>query len=102
MTCRCSRPKAVVEYRRQAYIARENHIRITLDSQIRATESCMDIFSSQLPLFWVMDPFAVVLEVKYNGFLLSYIKDLLDQVDRSELSVSKYCLARRLTLGYVG
>ena len=102
MTCRCYRPKAVVEYRRQAYIARENHIRITLDSQIRATESCMDIFSSQLPLFWVMDPFAVVLEVKYNGFLLSYIKDLLDQVDRSELSVSKYCLARRLTLGYVG
>ena len=30
------------------------------------------------------------------------VKDLLNRVDRSELSVSKYCLARRLTLGYVG
>ena len=28
-----------------------------------------------------MDPFHLDLEVKYNGFLLSYIKDLLDQVN---------------------
>ena len=32
MHCRCYRPKAVVQYLRQAYVARENHIRITLDS----------------------------------------------------------------------
>ena len=49
-----------------------------------------------------MDPFNLVLEVKYNGFLLSYIKDLLDQVERSELSVSKYCLARSVSLGTQG
>ena len=40
----------------------------------------------------------MVLEVKYNGFLLSYIKDLLDLVERSELSVSKYCLGRGVSL----
>ena len=77
MHCRCYRPKAVVEYRRQAYVARENHIRITLDSQIIATESSFDLFSPSLPMYAVMDPFHMVLEVKYNGFLLSYIKDLL-------------------------
>ena len=38
MHCRCYRPKAVVAYRRQAYVARENHIRVTLDSAITATE----------------------------------------------------------------
>ena len=48
-----------------------------------------------------MDPFHMVLEVKYNGFLLSYIKDLLDEVHRPELSISKYCLARQLTLGTI-
>ena len=45
-----------------------------------------------------MIPFQMVLEVKYNGFMLSYIKNLLDMVERSELSVSKYCLARGVTM----
>lgn len=99
--CRCYRPKAVVEYLRQAYIARENHIRITLDSRITGTETSFDLFSRNLPQFPVMDPFHMVLEVKYNGFLLSYIKDLLDEVHRPELSISKYCLARQLTLGAI-
>ena len=98
MTCRCYRPKAIVEYRRQAYIAKENQIRLTLDSQIAATESCYDLFSPRLPLSPVLEPYHMVLEVKYNGFLLSYLRDLLNEVERSELSVSKYCLARSVCL----
>ena len=102
MHCRCYRPKTIVEYRRQAFVARENHIRITLDSRITATESSLDVFSERLPMYAAMDPFHMVLEVKYNGFLLSYIKDLLDLVERSELSVSKYCLARSISLSLQG
>ena len=102
MVCRCYRPRAVVEYLRRAFIARENHIRITLDSRITATESCFDLFARDLSMYPVMDPFHTVLEVKYNGFLLSYIKDLVNRADRSELSVSKYCLARRVGLGSEG
>ena len=90
-----------MEYLRQAYLAQENHIRITLDSRITATETCFDLFSARLPQFPVMDPFRMVLEVKYNGFLPSYIKDLLHQVHRPELSISKYCMARRLTCGTI-
>ena len=102
MHCRCYRPKAVVAYHRQAYVARENHIRITLDSRIAATESSCGLFSQHLPLYAVMDPFQMVLEVKYNGFLLSYLKDLLDLVNRPQLSVSKYCLARSVSLSMQG
>lgn len=102
MHCRCYRPKTVVEYRRQAYVAKENRIRITFDSRIVATESRFELFDPKLSMYPVMDPFNLVLEVKYNGFLLSYIKDLLDQVERSELSVSKYCLARSVSLGNHG
>ncbi len=94
------RPKTVVEYLRKAYIARENSIRITFDSKIIATEARYDIFAEDLNLYPVMDPFNVVLEVKYNGFLLSYIKNLLDAADRSELSVSKYCLARGISQSF--
>ena len=102
MHCQCYQPKAVVEYRRQAFVARENHIRVTLDSQVAATESSYDLFAGRLPLYPVLDPFYTVLEVKYNGFLLSYMKDLLDLVGRSELSVSKYCLARSVSLSMQG
>ncbi len=97
----CYRPKAVVEYRRRAFIAKENRIRITLDSEIVATESSADIFSKDLMQYPVLDPFHVVLEVKYNGFLLSYIKQAVSLADRSEFSVSKYCLARSAGLRYI-
>ena len=94
------RPKTVVEYLRKAYIAKENSIRITFDSRIIATEARYDIFAEDLNLYPVLDPFNAVLEVKYNGFLLSYIKDLLDTAVRSELSVSIYCLARGISQGF--
>ncbi len=97
---RCYRPKTIVEYRRKAYIAKENKIRITLDQNIRATETNMELFSPTLNLYPVLDPFNGVLEVKYNGFLLSYIKNLVNAANRSELSVSKYCLARSATMKF--
>lgn len=100
MHSRCYRPKTVVEYRRKAFIAKENRIRITLDSQITATEARWDVFAADLIQYPVLDPFHVVLEVKYNGFLLSYIKNLLNSADRSEFSQSKYCLARSVSLRY--
>lgn len=94
MQMNCYRPKAVVEYQRKAFVAKENKIRITFDHHIIATESCFDIFSPYLLQNSVLDPYLVVLEVKYNGFLLSYIKDMLKVCDSSEISVSKYSMSR--------
>lgn len=91
----CYRPKTIVEYNRKAFIAKENNIRITFDNQIISTESSFDLFSEKLNMNPVLDPYDVVLEVKYNGFLISYIKDMLSAIDKSELSVSKYVLARK-------
>ena len=94
------RPKCIVEYDRTAFVAKENKIRVTLDRNIRATEANMNIFDPQLCLYPVFDPCNVVLEVKFNGFLLSYIKTVLNGIDKSELSVSKYCLARYVRMGF--
>ena len=102
MHWKCYRPKTIVEYLRQAYVAKENHIRVTIDSGIRATEANFYLFSENLPMYPVLDPYIMVLEVKFNGFMLSYIKDALNCVKRSELSVSKYCLARSVSLGSQG
>ena len=91
----CYRPKTIVEYNRKAFIAKENKIRITFDSRIISTESCFDLFSPRLNMNPVLDPYDVVLEVKYNGFLLGYLRELINSTDRGELSVSKYVLARQ-------
>ena len=89
------RPVTIVEYRRKAFIAKENKIRITFDNQIVATESSFDLFDPMLNMNPVLDPYDVVMEVKFNGFLLGYIRDLINSIDKSELSVSKYVLARQ-------
>ena len=39
------------------------------------------------------------MDSKYNGFLLSYIKQLLDCADKTPVSVSKYLLARQQGYG---
>ena len=101
MNSLCYRPKVVVQYQRQAYIAKENKIRVTIDSRIVGTESCFDIFSPGLVQNPFLSPDLAVLEVKFNGFLLSYIKDILRQCDQSESSVSKYCLCRAVSMHYV-
>ena len=88
-------PRTIVEYNRKAYIAKENKIRVTFDNKIVSTESSFDLFDPHLNMNPVLDPYNVVLEVKFNGFLLSYIRDLINCTDKSELSVSKYVLARQ-------
>lgn len=101
MSMMCYRPKSIVEYKRKAYIANENNIRITFDHDIRATESNMDLFSPVLIQNPVLDPSLVVLEVKYDGFLLSYMKQLVSIDGKSPVSVSKYSLSRSTGLHYL-
>lgn len=94
------RPKTMVEYQRKAFVAKENNIRVTFDHHIIGSESNFDMFEDKIHQSVVLDPYLAVLEVKFNGFLLSYVKDLVNQIDASETSVSKYCLARGISKHY--
>lgn len=98
MTTECYRPKSIVEYQRRAFMAKENNIRLTFDSNIQATESSMDLFSENLPLYPVFDADKVIFEVKYDGFILGYISEMISIVNRRNISSSKYCLSR--SVGY--
>ena len=89
------RPKCVVQYLRQAFAANENNIRITYDTELTSNEGYFNIFDENLCLYPIAEKDEVILEVKYNNFLLSYIKDLLECVDKTETSNSKYCRARK-------
>ena len=94
---RCYQPRVINQYSRLAFVVPENSTRITFDRYVTATQSSFDLFDPKLLLTPVLDPSAVVLEVKFNGFLLTYVKELLRGVEESELAVSKYVLARQLT-----
>lgn len=88
------RPRCIVEYDRTAWFVQENDIRITLDANIRATESNLDLFSDRLMTYPVSERGVTTLEVKFNNFLLSYVRDLLSLHGEPQVSASKYCMAR--------
>ncbi len=93
----CYRPRTMIEYSRRAFMAKENNIRLTFDSDIRALEGDCRLFSRSLPLYPVLPGDQVIFEVKYNQFLLGYMMDIIRCVDRRSVSASKYCLGRSLS-----
>ena len=101
MQMQCYRPKAVITYKRKGFVGMENETRITFDHNIKGSESSFDIFSDNLIENIIFDQFLVVMEVKFNGFLLSYVKDVINEVNASELAVSKYCLGRAIGKNYL-
>ena len=88
-------PKVIIQYQRFSYCLNVNNIRITFDSNIRATESCFDLFKENLLTHPVTPYNIVILEVKFNGFLLDYIKKALRNVNTLPSSFSKYFNGRQ-------
>ncbi len=91
------RPKCIVEYDRYAYIRNTNNIRITFDMNLRATESNLNLLDENLILYPVCRPGEITMEVKYDKFLFSFIKNAIKQIDRTQISNSKYCKARKIS-----
>ena len=87
-------PKNIVQYNRLSFCLNVNNIRITFDSDVRATESCFDLFQEPLQAHPILPANLVILEVKYNDFLLDYIKQALRMVESKSTSFSKYFSGR--------
>ena len=88
------RPKNIIQYQRLSFCQDLNNTRITFDSDLRATESCLNLFQEPLPTHPLLPPDQLILEVKYNNFLLGYIKDALRGLHKSPTSYSKYASGR--------
>lgn len=100
MTMGIYRPKTIIEYQRKAYMTKENDIRLTFDSEIRVTESSYDLFDENLLLYPIADANYVIFEAKYNRFMLSYVSDIISEIDRRSVTSSKYIMGR--SIGYPG
>lgn len=88
------KPKAIISYRRISFCHPTNNTRITFDYDIRSTESSLNLLDSKLPGTPVLPPGMVVLEVKYNHFLLGYVKNTLAGMQKSACACSKYQAGR--------
>ena len=95
------RPKTIIQYQRLSYCLDTNNIRITFDSNIRATECCFNLFQEPLLAHPIIPQNYLILEVKYNGFLFDYIKEALKVVNKSSSSYSKYLAGRDFYRGFI-
>ena len=68
-----------------------------IEAEVAVAAGNFDLFAPKLIMNPVMGKGLVVLEVKYNGFLLDYIKEMPGSLGKSELSVSRYRMARQVS-----
>lgn len=91
----CYRPVVQIEYDRYAYKYPMYDTRITLDMNVRTSESNMDIFASDINYIPILHEEAV-LELKYSGKLMGFISSMLSEFNLTQESYSKYCSGRKV------
>lgn len=88
------RPVSLIEYERKAYIYPAFSTRITFDRNIRVCGTVYNLWEKEIPFSPVLGEENVVLEIKFNGYLPEFIKQVLAKYYLTNVSFSKYGNAR--------
>ena len=88
------KPTTVVDYEREAYLYPYGNVRITFDHRVQSSLRNTDMFNKKLPMVDVLEPNEVILEVKYDDYLPSIIKMMLQGIHTRHEAYSKYQLSR--------
>ena len=95
MSLGCYRPVVMVEYDRIAFTYPMYDTRLTFDYNIRSSESNFNLFDKNIMYNSILND-KVVLEVKYNEKLMKFISQILKPYKLTRLSISKYCMSRKV------
>ena len=87
------RPKTIVDYTREPYIYGPGNVRVTLDYDIRTGLSCTNFLDISCPTIPAGDA-PILLEVKWDAFLPSIIRDIVQIPGRHASAFSKYAQCR--------
>lgn len=93
MTTQGLRPRTIVDYDREPFIYAPGNVRVTLDYNIRTGLDCVDFLNRNC----VMIPAGeapIILEVKWDNFLPSVIRDAVQLGNRRTGAFSKYAACR--------
>lgn len=88
------KPVTVVDYEREAYVYRYGNVRITFDSKVKSSLKNTDLFNKKLPMVDILEPYEMILEVKFDEYLPDIIKILLKGINTKQEAYSKYQLSR--------
>jgi hypothetical protein len=88
------KPMNVVDYEREAYLYPHGNVRITFDCKVQTSLRNTDMFNKKLPMVDVLEPNEVILEVKFDEYLPTVIKMLLQGIHTRHEAYSKYQLSR--------
>lgn len=87
------RPRTIVDYTREPFVYSPGNVRVTLDYNIRTGLSCTDFLNPNCPTIPAGSA-PIILEVKWDAFLPSVIRDTVQLPDRRAGAYSKYAAAR--------
>lgn len=87
------RPRTIVDYTREPFVFAPGNVRVTLDYNIRTGLRCVDFLNPERVTIPVAaDP--IILEVKWDAFLPSVIRDAVQLEGRRTSGFSKYAACR--------
>ncbi len=89
------RPVVIVQYTRAPYINPAGNVRVTYDDNIASSNDIAGFLNRDIPLRSVLSTGHSILEVKWDEFLPSYIKEQLNLDSLQWTSFSKYYLCRK-------
>ena len=90
----CYRPKTIITYKRTALAYPDSDVRITFDTELKATVNPYGLFEEEPMLIPMMSQDIGILEVKYNDFLPYPLKAVVNRLDSLAESSSKYSRSR--------
>ena len=93
MTIQGLRPKVIVDYTREPFVYGPGNVRVTFDYDIRTGLKCTDFLDADCVTIPVMDD-PIILEVKWDGFLPTVIRDIVQLKGRRTGGYSKYAACR--------
>ena len=87
------RPKTIVDYTREPFIYRPGNVRVTFDYNIRTGLNCTDFLNPECVTIPAGDA-GIILEVKWDDYLPSIIRDAVQTPGRRVTAFSKYAQCR--------
>lgn len=89
-------PKVLVDYTREPYVYPVEDVRITFDKNIRTAMRSIDLFNPDVPTYPATDlKDSMILEVKFNNYLPTYVHGLVQLGASQHVAASKYVACRR-------
>ena len=88
------RPKTLVDYMREPFVYRPGNVRVTFDTKISTGVNSTEMFNAKTPMIKTHGEPVIIMEVKYDNYLPTIIRNMVQVQNRRVTAFSKYAVAR--------